>query len=60
MEAKLEDRRMQNKVTKCVWKAKQDNLKNCLENLKKNSPEAWAAVGERLGWRKPMAQTMLV
>ena len=56
----LEARRMQNKVTKCVRKAKQEHLKKSLENLEKNSPDAWAEVGEHLCWRKPMAPTMLV
>ena len=56
----LEARRVRNDVTKCVRKAKQEYLKKNLENLEKNSPDAWAAVGEHLGWRKPMAPTMLV
>ena len=56
----LEARRMRNEVTKCVRKAKQERLKKSLENLEKNSPDAWAVVGEHLGWRKPMAPTMLV
>ena len=60
MEDELEARRVRNDVTKTVRKAKQAHLKKNLENLEKNSPDAWAAVGEHLGWRKPMAPTMLV
>ena len=60
MEDELEARKVRNDVTKLVRKAKQDHLKKSLENLEKNSPDAWAAVGEHLGWRKPMAPTMLI
>ena len=51
---------MRNEVTKKVRRAKQEYLKKNLQNLEKNSPDAWAAVGEHLGWRKPMAPMMLV
>ena len=60
MDDELEARKVRNTVTKQVRKAKQEYLKKNLENLEKNSPDAWAAVGEHLGWRKPMAPTMLI
>ena len=60
MEDELEDRRVRNDVTKTVKQAKQAHLKKNLKNLEKNWPDAWAAVGEHFGWRKPTAPTMLV
>ena len=33
---------------------------NQLENLSKSSGDAWSAVGEFLGWRKPVNPTMIV
>ena len=35
-------------------------MKKKLENLCKNSPYTWAAVGDYLEWRKPSNPTMLV
>ena len=49
MQDELEARRMRNDVTKRVRREKQEYLKKNLENLEKNSPDAWAAVGEHLG-----------
>ena len=60
MKDELEARTVRNTVTKQVRRAKQEYLKKNLQNLEKNSPDAWAAVGEHLGWRKPMAPTMLI
>ena len=56
----MEARKVRNTVTKQVRKAKQEYLNKNIEKLEKNSPDAWAAVGEHLGWRKPMAPTMLI
>ena len=35
-------------------------MKEKLENTRKNSLDSWVAVGEFLGWRKPVNPTMLV
>ena len=35
-------------------------MKEKLENIRKNSSDSWVAVGEFLGWRKPVNPTMLV
>ena len=53
-------RRLRNEVAKEVRGAEREFMKTKLENLSKNSPDSWAAVGEFLGWRKPMSPTMLV
>ena len=39
--------------------AKKEHLRTKMAHLDKNSPDSWAAVGEYLGWRKPMTPTML-
>ena len=56
----ITSRRVRNEVTREVKGAKREHLRKNLENLDKNSPDSWAAVGEHLGWRKPSAPTMLV
>ena len=53
-------RNKRNGAAKEIKKAKQEHFRKKLENLDKNSPDSWAAVGEFLGWRKPMTPTMLV
>ena len=60
MEDEMTARRVRNEVTREVKNAKREHLRKNLENLDKNSPDSWAAVGEHLGWRKPLAPTMLV
>ena len=59
MSDELEARRHRNKTAKHLKQAKQQHLKTKMEHLDKNSPDSWAAVGEYLGWRKPMSPTML-
>ena len=60
MEDEMTARRVRNEVTREVKMAKREHLRKNLENLDRNSPDSWAAVGEHLGWRKPLAPTMLV
>ena len=55
-----EARRIRNEVGKEVRGAEREFMKQKLEHLGRNSPDSWAAVGEFLGWRKPMSPTMLV
>ena len=59
-EDEKEARRIRNEVNKEVKNAQKEFLRRKLENLAKNSPDSWAAVGEFLGWRKPVSPTMLV
>ena len=56
----LEARRVRNLVAKEIKTAKKEYLKKKVENLTKNSPDAWSAVNEYLGWKKPMTPTKLV
>ena len=51
---------MRNEFAKEMKRAKLEYLRKKLENLDKNSPDSWAAVGEYLGWRKPVSPTMLI
>ena len=60
LEDEITARRVRNEATREVKSAKREHLKKNLENLERNSPDSWAAVGEHLGWRKPLAPTMLV
>ena len=53
-------RKKRNETGKAIKKARQEHLRKRLENLDRNSTDSWAAVGEFLGWRKPMTPTMLV
>ena len=45
-----EARRVRNESAKEIKTAKLEYLRKKLENLDKNSPDSWAAVGEYLGW----------
>ena len=49
MEDKLESRRIRNLAAKEIKGAKTEYLRKKLENLDKNSANAWAAVDEYLG-----------
>ena len=60
MEDEIEARKVRNKVAKEIKVAEKNFMKKKQENLSKNSPVSWAAVGEYLGWRKPSNPTMLV
>ena len=51
---------MRNESAKEMKSAKLEYLRKKLKNLDKNSPDSWAAVGEYLGWRKPVSPTMLI
>ena len=51
---------MRNESAKEIKNARLQYLKKKLENLDKNSPDLWAAIGEYLGWRKPVSPTMLI
>ena len=53
-------RKIRNEVAKEVKGAEKQSMKRKLEDLSKNSSDAWIAVGEFLGWRKPVNPTMLV
>ena len=55
-----EARKVRNESAKEMKNAKLEYLRKKLENLDRNSPDSWAAVGEYLGWRKPVSPTMLV
>ena len=55
----LDARRVRNNVGKKMKHAKKEHLRTKMAHLDKNSPDSWAAVGEYLGWRKPMTPTML-
>ena len=59
-EDEMNARKKRNETGKALKKARQEHLRMKLENLEKNSPDSWAAVGEFLGWRKPVTPTMLV
>ena len=59
-EDEMKARQKRNIAGKAVKQARKEHLRKRLENLDKNSPDSWAAVGEFLGWRKPMTPTMLV
>ena len=56
----LEARSIRNIAAKEIKTARKDYLKKKMENLSKNSPDAWSAVNEYLGWKKPMTPTKLV
>ena len=60
LDDEMEARKIRNEVAKEVKSAEKNFMKKKLENLDKNSSDSWAAVEEFLGWRKPMASTMLV
>ena len=53
-------RRLRNCVARKMKNADKYHLKKDLANWGANSKNAWAAVSEHLGWRKPCAPTMLV
>ena len=53
-------RQIRNEVSKEVKNAEKEYMRRKLENLTTNSSDSWAAVGEFLGWRKPVNPTMLV
>ena len=61
---KIEDehkaRQVRNESAKEIKNARLQCLKKKLENLDKNSPDSWAAIGEYLGWRKSVSPTMLI
>ena len=59
-EDELAARQARNECAREMKKAKLEYLRKKLENLDKNSPDSWAAVGEYLGWTKPVSPTMLV
>ena len=59
-EDEIHARKVRNEVAKEIKGAEREFMKKKLENLSKNSPDSWAAVGEYLGWRKPSNPTMLV
>ena len=59
-EDEMTARQKRNEAGKVIKEAKKEHLGRKLENLGKNSPDSWAAVGEFLGWRKPVSPTMLV
>ena len=56
----IEARRVRNQAAKEIKTAKREFLKKNMETLTKNSPDAWSAVNEFLGWKKPMTPTKLV
>ena len=47
-------------MSKEVKRAETDFMKKKLENLSKSTGDSWSAIGEFLGWRKPVNPTMLV
>ena len=55
----LEARRARNETGKKIKNAKKEHLRVKMEHLNTHSPDSWAAVGEFLGWRKPLTPTML-
>ena len=55
-----EARRIRNIAAKKIKTAKLEYLKKKMENLTKNSPDAWSSVNEYLGWKQPMTPTKLV
>ena len=59
MKDELEARTCRNITARKMKQAKKEHLRTKMEHLDKNSPDSWAAVGEYLGWRKPMTPTML-
>ena len=60
IEDEMTARKKRNEAGKLLKAARKEHLRRKLENLDKNSPDSWAAVGEFLGWRKPVSPTMLV
>ena len=60
VEDEKEARRIRNQVSKEVKSAERDYMKVKLDNLSTSSGDSWSAVGEFLGWRKPVHPTMLV
>ena len=60
MADELEARRVRNIAAKKIKNAKTEYLRKKMENLTKNSPDAWSSVNEYLGWKKPMTPTKLV
>ena len=55
-----ESRRIRNIAAKEIRGAKKEYLRKKLENLSKNSSDAWSAVDKYLGWKKPLAPTKLL
>ena len=55
-----EARHIRNQVYKEVKNAETDFMRKKLENLSKSSGDSWYAIGEFLGWRKPVNPTLLV
>ena len=47
-------------MSKEVKNAGKDFMRKKVENLSKGSGDSWSAVGDFLGWRKPVNPTMLV
>ena len=60
IEDELEFRRIRNQTAKEIKGAKTEYLRKKLDNLDKNREDAWSAVDEYLGWKKPLAPTNLV
>ena len=60
LEDELESRRVRNIAAKEIKGAKLEFLRKKLENLSQNRADAWSAVDEYLGWKKPLAPTRLV
>ena len=60
LEDEQEARRVRNESAKEIKNARLEYLRRKLENLDRNSTDSWAAVGEYLGWRKPVSPTMLI
>ena len=58
VEDELIARKKRNETAKALKKVRHEHFRTKLENLEKNSPDSWAAVGEFLGWRKPVTPTM--
>ena len=56
----MKSRRVRNQASKEIKTAKREFLKKKMENLTKNSPDAWSAVNKFLGWKKPMTPAKLV
>ena len=51
---------IKNEVAKEIKSAEKHFIRKKLENLSNSSLDSWAAVGEFLGWRKPLNPSMLV
>ena len=55
----LEARIIRNKTAKKLKHSKKDHQRTKMEHQDQNLPDSWAALGEYLGWRKPMTYIML-